>query len=358
MAPELGLSPSVRDQSFFESADWFSHYLAYVPQFEEPEIVELGQQNGDSPKFLLTKSRRKIGRWRGPTFLNWNASSYLSRLGIVVESNCVALNAGEAVTLQSEAINSVLLKPTQWFALELHNFSDGRALGLSSSFRDRGCRVECIKQDASYWVDLAVIREKFSGNFQNSRSANTRRVLSKSMRAANRAFGDLTIEICDSRIDLEPTLEQLKELHRRRWSIGSNSTGGFNQKVFDDFYTELALKLFAQKRLILAKVLAGSTLLAVLYLVQTESRCEFLMGGVNYNVEGIDSPGLLAHAALIQWAIDHNLDSYDFLIGAARYKSSLSTHSINFQSLQVYKPGLNSLLAKAYRSIKSKKLSV
>ncbi len=354
MAFELDSSPGKKDKSFFETADWFAHYLAYVPRLEEPEVIEIGLKAGDSAKIFLTKNRRKFGVWTGLTFLNWNASSYLTNLGIVVESNNVVSDSEETALIQVEAIKSVLSKQTQWFSLQLDNLREDRAKVYSSTFREQGCHVECVKKDASNWVDLALIRKKYSGNFLSSRSANTRNVLSKNMRAARRSYGDLRVEVCDSRIDLEPTLEDLKQLHRRRWSIGSNSKGGFNQRTFDDFYTELALKLFIQKRLILAKVSAGSALLGLFYLIRTGAKCEFLMGGLNYEVEGINSPGYLAHAALIQWAIDHDLDHYDFLVGAARYKSSLSTHSVNFQSLKVYKAGLNSFIAAACQSMKNK----
>jgi CelD/BcsL family acetyltransferase involved in cellulose biosynthesis len=65
----------------------------------------------------------------------------------------------------------------------------------------------------------------------------------------------------------------------------------------------------------------------VLYNFVQDGKVYFFQGGFNYQEDKHLKPGLATHACAIQHYLDLGFRDYDFMVGDARYKSSLAPSS-------------------------------
>jgi CelD/BcsL family acetyltransferase involved in cellulose biosynthesis len=152
-------------------------------------------------------------------------------------------------------------------------------------------------------------------------------------------LGDLALEYADSQEKVQDWMNELAILHTARWHSLNGPSAGFSSKLFRNFYLGLAQTLHQQGHLSLVRCRAGETVLGYLFNVCFASKILFLMSGINYSVGSNLKPGYLTHLLAIEHALSKNLDSYDFLIGEANYKRSLSNQESNFISLRLVNRG-------------------
>ncbi len=172
------------------------------------------------------------------------------------------------------------------------------------------------------FVDLAKARAA-EGGFLAGRSANTRYQLRRSARSyATR--GALSLRRAADVAEAEAFLDALAVLHQRSWT-GRGKPGAFANPLFLRFHRELIARGHPRGEIDLLRVSAGGTVLGYLYNFLWRGAVAAYQSGFDFAAAGPhEKPGLTAHHLAIEHYAALGAARYDFLAGAARYKSSLA----------------------------------
>ncbi len=172
------------------------------------------------------------------------------------------------------------------------------------------------------FVDLAKTRAA-GGGFLAGRSANTRYQLRRSARSYA-ARGDLTVRRAADAAEAAAFLDALAVLHQRSWT-GRGKPGAFANPCFLRFHRELIARGHPRGEIDLLRVSAGGTVLGYLYNFLWRGAVASYQSGFDFVAAGPhEKPGLTAHHLAIEHYATLGATRYDFLAGAARYKTSLA----------------------------------
>ena len=118
----------------------------------------------------------------------------------------------------------------------------------------------------------------------------------------------------------EQAFDELIRLNRERWG---EAGGSFRTEKYVDFHRSLARKCLERRWLLLVLMSVGGKVVSAKY--------DFAYGGKIYGNQGgwskeyaDKSVGWIMLGKLIEWGIAHGYSEYDFLQGAAAYKSQWS----------------------------------
>ena len=176
-------------------------------------------------------------------------------------------------------------------------------------------------RDAPF-VDLVAARQR-DGGFLAGRSANTRYQLRRSARSYA-ARGDLRLRRAADVAEAEAFLDALAVLHQRSW-IGRGKPGAFANPRFLRFHRELIARGHPRGEIDLLRVAAGEEVLGYLYNFVWRGAVAAYQSGFDFAAAGPhEKPGLTAHHLAIEHYAALGAARYDFLAGAARYKTSLA----------------------------------
>jgi CelD/BcsL family acetyltransferase involved in cellulose biosynthesis len=144
------------------------------------------------------------------------------------------------------------------------------------------------------------------------------------VRQTLRAFGALEQEWACSAGPAGEILNELVELHQRRWRHAGHP-GAFVSPRFAAFHRELVRRLAADGRAVLFRVRRDGETIGCLYGFVDRGRLLFYQGGLQRFDDNRLRSGLAAHVLLMGACAARGLREYDFLAGEARYKSELAT---------------------------------
>ena len=183
-----------------------------------------------------------------------------------------------------------------------------------------------LAEDASFFIrrepcptsDLAAIRTS-GGDVIASLGKSTR----ASVRRGIRGFGNVRTEWAESPAQAEGILDELIELHQRRWQE-AGKPGAFAGERFRAFHRALISRLLGEDGAYLFRVVSDLGTVGCLYGFIENGRVLFYQSGFGQFADSKLSPGLVTHALGMQACLDRGLNEYDFLMGDMRYKRELS----------------------------------
>jgi CelD/BcsL family acetyltransferase involved in cellulose biosynthesis len=173
-------------------------------------------------------------------------------------------------------------------------------------------------------VELDAVRQHPQG-LRGVLRHSTRKTLRRTEQALVECCGAISIETAGSAAQASAFLDELRELHERRWAQ-HESGGAFAPAYFLTFHRTLIETTFATGLVQLLRVRAGDTTVAVLYNLVWQQVAYAYQSGINYGLVGkTQSPGMVAHVQAIDLCAKLGLRHYDLLAGDSQYKQILGT---------------------------------
>ncbi len=213
-----------------------------------------------------------------------------------------------------------------------------------------GLPYEFIASKPTYQVDLSWIRERNEDHIQ-SLSRNTRHQVRRALRLYESTYGAIKINQAGCLEEALSFLSAAGELHKQRWH-----DSGFKNPEFLRFHENLVTSSFDKGEVELLHLTAGEYTIAYLYNLTINKNIYFYLSGIKYEDRRL-KPGYVAHCLAIQHYLESGYETYDFMGGENRYKSSLSTSSSELVSLRIWRPQLKFTLESIARKLKQSLLN-
>ena len=238
----------------------------------------------------------------------------------------------------AQALARRLAGDLRWDALHLDRFAPEDAAPLLAAFG----AAESRREQAPI-VDLRAA-ERHGGDVLATLRPRTR----QQIRRALRALGDARVEIAGDANAAGEMLDELIELHQRRWR-GQGEPGVFASARVSGFHRALVRRLLPEDRAMLCRVTTGAGTVGCIYnLLDGEHVISYLQG-LMMTSDGKLKPGFVCHALCMQACRERGFTEYDLLPEARGYKLELSNATRELVSARVAQPGLKVTLLKAGR---------
>ena len=301
------LEESARDPSFFQSWTW---------------VGCLAEERYDDPLLLRAESGGRVvglalfNRRRGRLHLTASGEARLD--APFIEHNAPLLAAGE------EAAALPALMGEAW------RIAGARGLVFAgvppAALRAAGGVAFRLREEPAPYVDLDAVRAAGRDWF-TTLSANTRYQLRRSARCLSRS-GELRIERAETEAQALEWLGALAALHGESWRRRGHP-GAFADPFSLRFHHALVARAQERRELDLLRLSAGGETFGYLYNLRQGGRVYAYQSGLDHGRAGRHGkPGLTFHALAVGRALAAGDRVYDFLAGAARYKSSLANASV------------------------------
>jgi Acetyltransferase (GNAT) domain len=338
-----------RDGNFFLSRTWINSYVSHWSSHEHYGVLRLIARNDNhSPTLFswISKCDRKSALGFRIRALGFNFNPRLNDRNISIEANDFYESERNSNHASKQVNNSTFQSPfacmleclrarNDWDELHLNIVDDCQAKALRKAAKCNKLLIQETGRDTTFSVDFDLIRERHHGEYISTRSPNTRQKLRRARKAVDQFAGTPILETPN---DLTQALEwfaDLARLHMLRWPLKGSDAFGFHDVGFRQFHEQLAVLLWHSKQFNLVRVSAGQLLLGYIYNITYCGTIHFLMSGINYVEAKQFQPGFLCHLLAIENGILTDAKRYDFLVGAAQYKESLSTDQQKFSSFVV-----------------------
>ncbi len=300
--------------SFFTSWPWIKCWIQSLPvevnlscavfykNYEVTAAFFVGQQ---------TKRRNYIVSYKG-IFFNSTGIDDIDR-SLWAEYNGV-VKKGNGMIALCDIINML---PYDWdeFLIPCFEESEFQNLDLESSFN-----IELFAKQPSHYVNLDKIKNK---DYLSLLSSNTRSQIRRAYKGYS-AMGKVSIVIPESIESAMAIFNEMLSLHRDMYLIKSRESS-FISDYSVNFHKTLILSLFEKNHIQLIKVIAGESIIGILYNFVYMGRVFFYQSGLNYSNDKRLKPGHICHCEAIKYSQQEGNHVYDFLAGNERYKDSLST---------------------------------
>jgi CelD/BcsL family acetyltransferase involved in cellulose biosynthesis len=297
--------------SFFQSWTWVGCLAA--ERFPDPVLVEASENQRTIGMALFNRVRRRVG----PAVLHLSESGVAELDCPYVEQNGVLAETGRADEVTELCLRAVA--PRHDLVLS------GVGEPVLTVLRRAARLVRAFRSQASPFADLAALRAT-GEDYLAGRSANTRLQIRRSARFYERT-GAIKVELADSAAAALAMLDEMAVLHQTAWTARGRP-GCFSRPFFRRFHRELIMAAMPRGEVAMLKVTCGDTVVGLLYNFVYRRRMLAYQGGFGYAAaEPRAKPGLTCHHQAISFAIERELDTYDFLAGDDRYKRSLADRS-------------------------------
>jgi CelD/BcsL family acetyltransferase involved in cellulose biosynthesis len=212
---------------------------------------------------------------------------------------------------------------------------DGWHLAAAAGLRGRAVLHDATRP--SPLVDLASLRQGGTG-FLDSLSGNARQQLRRATRAAALS-GPLALARAADAGEAHDWLDRLAALHQATWQARGRP-GAFAAPHFGRFHHALIDRAHKRREVDLLRATAGTRVLGYLYNFRHRGRVSTYQSGFDYaGAAPHEKPGLICHHLAIEAALADGADSYDFLAGDARYKTSLANAGATLHWCRVVRVG-------------------
>lgn len=302
---------AIADASVFQGWLWTGNCLA--ARFNDAVLLVV--ERGATPVAAGLLNRR---RWSGLPCWHLGASGNAAWDGVFIEHNGPLVVRGDEqaraawyrALLQSgpPAIGAVFDLP-----------------GIGDAGRDAVTAAGIVDEVATRavpWCDLAALRAE-GRDCLDQASANTRQQVRRAFRACE-ASGAMRVSRAADAMEAGRWLDALAVLHQATWQARGRS-GAFAVPEFRRFHVELLQRGVADGIADLLQITAGERVIGYLYNLVWRGRVAAYQSGFDYAVaHPHEKPGLVCHVAAMRYYQAAGLGAYDFLGGAARYKTSLA----------------------------------
>jgi CelD/BcsL family acetyltransferase involved in cellulose biosynthesis len=310
------------DGSPFASWPWISTWLATLPEHICPHVVRIHDNHRLLALGLLVHSPRQgLHRLLGGDILHLQQTGDPALDEITVEYGGLLVKCGCETLAYAALFGRLAQADLARNDLHIPASSHGRFVhaALPPRWRMRGNR-----QRGCYVVDLAAVRTSNQGYLQHL-SASSRSGLRQTRRAFEQ-LGDIRLSFAVDADQALDWLEQLRELHQRRWH-DAGQHGAFDSAYFHAFHRKLIRHHHDSGLTRLSRLCCGDVVIGYYYHLLHHNRVYCYNSGLQTGlVPKNDRAGFLLHWLAIETDLAAGSLSYDFLAGDATYKRMLGTH--------------------------------
>lgn len=325
------LQPSAEDNIFL-SWLWISSWLdCFVNDFI---LVEARQNNRVVGLGILIKKTSLLSACaqRGDYFLHRTGDE--SKDQIWIEYNDFLMDKKHESQIRKCMASKVLhmIKKRESFIVGASFVND------FDKVHQIGALQRVTWRTTAYDLDLSVFKGDTNA-FRMSLSKSARYQIKRSIQRYEE-LGELKIETA-STIDMAMDfLEIAKPYHISRW--GSSKGGsGFINPDFVEFHTTLIERGIKNDSVRIHRISVNNETIAIIYNLETVNQTYFYLSAINYSMTNSHfKPGLVSHYLLIKKAIEDGKLTYDFMGGAARYKSTFANHQSHLAVFKFQHPHL------------------
>jgi CelD/BcsL family acetyltransferase involved in cellulose biosynthesis len=231
--------------------------------------------------------------------------------GIWVEYNRVLIAPADRAGFLALLLTAPGTRPLAVDVLELNGFDPDE---LPATIRTRLREREEICHVANLTGPGEII---------DSFDRDTRRKLRKGIKEFTAAFGALTTEWVESPERAQTVLTELIAHHQARWT-SAGKPGSFADDRFERFHRDLVERLLPERRIVLARVTAGETLVGIFYGFVEDGVVYHYQWGLPQFEDNRLSPGFVTGYLVMEEARRRDLAELNWLAGDSRYKRDLS----------------------------------
>ena len=319
---------------------WLEAYGAVAPHaFALGEPADGGPPCGLA---LLVRGRGRSGALRIRR-LHVGTAGEPGPGGVNVEYNRLLVEEPARAGYARALVEAVLRDP-HWDELML----DGFALDEAQALLEALPAFEAEVRPSPY-------RALDGGEVLAALPSGTRRRVKRSLKG----FGALETEWAESLAPAREILDELAELHQRRWRE-AGERGAFASERFRAFHHALVARLMpeGEGQIMLVRIRGPAGTIGCVYGFVERGRVLFYQSGFATFDDNKLRPGLVTHALCMQAAADRGLVAYDFLPGESRYKRELASGEEPLVWARARRPGARARAVDAQRWVKRRARAV
>jgi len=329
--------------SYFLSPAFVELFLDSLPPRDQPRLCLVERSGVAVAAFFL--ARRQLFRHRilpsHAAFLNVTGDPRYDE--ITLEDNSVVRTEDARLELES----FVELLPDGWDELFLPALDTAAFPGNALGQRLARATVLVEREVPAPYVDLSKVRGAPAG-YPALLGKNTRAEL----RRAERAYGELEVEVATSREHALEIFAELVELHQADWRA-RGAPGAFADPWFSGFHSRLVEARWPAGEVSLLRLRGGGKTVGCLYDFVWNGRVLYYQSGFVRSEDPRAKPGFVCHAAAIRRAAAEGRVSYEFLAGSSRYKRSLATDTRSLVWARVQRPRLRFTIEQRLRDARA-----
>lgn len=327
---------------FFLSWAWVSTWLTtYTPStytiraIHQNKLVAIG---------LLTSSIERRRLVINAKQLRLNQTGHLTQDQIWVEYNDFLTDKNHTGAAVNACIKALTDSPlfNQHDEIIFSMMLEGRAKHLLAS----SPHSKILITRPCYGIDLSQLSE--DRNYIQSLTSNTRYQIRRSIRQYEKTHGPLTLVHANSTEQALGFFNDVAPLHIQRWY-----DSGYKNPEFLQFHQNLIETYYSKGLIQLIKVMAGDTVIAILYYLIKGDNVSFYLHGLLYETDKKLKPGLVAHALATQFFFDNGMKTYDYMGGHSQYKTQLATRTEDLATIRIQKPIFKFILENTAQTIKN-----
>jgi CelD/BcsL family acetyltransferase involved in cellulose biosynthesis len=207
---------------------------------------------------------------------------------------------------------------------------------LADALRRTGVAATLEVTDAAAHIPLPSTWDAYLKALSPSR----RYYLNRSLRDFDKWCGGVReIRCASSPAEREEGRQILQRLHQERWTCAARR-GVFASPRFTAFHEAVQEAFLESGNLELLWLCARGEPVAAVYNIVWDGKVYFYQSGRKMDLPDGVRPGVVLHAHAIRRAIELGRREYDFLAGAARYKTQLALASRPLTQLRAVRPSL------------------
>jgi CelD/BcsL family acetyltransferase involved in cellulose biosynthesis len=243
---------------------------------------------------------------------------------------------------------------SDWDEIHLTNTRDRSLAGaVGEALNARGFKIARIERAPSLFLPLPTDPDAVAELL----SPRTRRKLRCYLRKLD-AAGGIELELCASKTDLASWMEQLVDLHQRRWSV-RGQCGVFASADFSSFHQRLAPVLLEQNRLAFYMLNLRGRKVAAVYGFRHGKTVAAYQSGFDLDFDRTISLGLVTYSLCLREAVRTGMTEWDFLRGDEPYKKLWPTVSRRYIDMRIWNTGMRAEIARyAFWTLRGAKAAV
>lgn len=334
------------DGSFFLSWDWIGCWLDTIDT--DVFVLEGCIEGRIVALALLCSVRHTQFGCFGQSAIYLNQTGDLAADRIAIEYNGVLLDRNVPSDAAQQAIRALIEGDAPpWEQLFLRGLSSDFASAVAAG--GAGASVRLRSQSPTAGVDLSALRQA-GESYLDQRSANTRAQIRRSIRRYEER-GPLRLEVAEDIGQAHAFFHELGKLHQQYWNERGDP-GAFSSPFAASFHRRLIEASLPKGRVEMVRLSAGEAVIGYLYNFVYRETVFYYSSGFAYEQDNRLKPGLVAHTMCIERHLAGEMERYDFMAGAARYKSSLGDIGPDIFAYVLERPGLKLAIRNTLRRIR------